>query len=183
MSAQGKRPGVLHVYDGIEEEDNHLPRWWLATLFGAMVFSFGYWFLYHATKSLPGPAEQYQLEQEARRAKRQDDRPPNEETLLALVQDPSALAEGEKVFKSNCVTCHGARGEGLVGPNLTDKAWLHGGGPMAVHGSIAAGFSDKGMPGWDKPLGKSGVLKVTAWVLAQKNKNLAGKAPQGTEAP
>ncbi len=39
------RPKVVHVYDDIEEEDNHLPHWWLGILFGAIVFGFGYWFI------------------------------------------------------------------------------------------------------------------------------------------
>ncbi len=171
------------VYDDIVEEDNQLPRWWLATLFGAIVFSFGYWFVYHSTRSLPLPAEEHRLEQEAKKLRQQDERPPNEETLLALVADHQALAQGEKVFKANCITCHGARGEGLVGPNLTDKAWIHGGAPMAVHASISRGFPDKGMPQWEKMLGKANVMRLSAWVVAQKNKNLTGKAPQGTEEP
>ncbi len=47
---------VVHVYDDIEEEDNHLPNWWLAILIGSIVFAFGYWFVYHTAKLRPTPA-------------------------------------------------------------------------------------------------------------------------------
>ena len=53
---------VHHVYDGIVEEDNHLPNWWLAILFGTIVFGFGYWFVFETTQALPNPGAAYKLE-------------------------------------------------------------------------------------------------------------------------
>ena len=50
---------IVHVYDDIEEEDNQLPHWWLAILFGAIVFAFGYWFVYEVTATLPSPLARF----------------------------------------------------------------------------------------------------------------------------
>jgi mono/diheme cytochrome c family protein len=40
---------------------------------------------------------------------------------------PDLIARGDAVFHGpgNCYACHGAKGEGLVGPNLTDSEWIH----------------------------------------------------------
>ncbi|MBX7097613.1 MAG: c-type cytochrome [Myxococcaceae bacterium] len=177
------RPGVLHVFDDIEEADNHLPLWWLATLFGAIVFSAGYWLMFHTMHQAKSPMEEYREEAEAHRAQLKQSGPSSDGVLLALSKDPQVLSEGEKVFKTSCVACHGQNGEGVVGPNLTDRFWIHGGGPLAVHASISHGYPDKGMAAWGPVLGQEKVTNVSAWVLAQRNKNLPGKAPQGTEEP
>ena len=53
----GTADGIVAVYDGIEEMDNHLPRWWLAIFFGSIVFAFGYWFLFETTGLALNPGE------------------------------------------------------------------------------------------------------------------------------
>jgi len=170
---------VVHVYDDIQEEDNHLPNWWLAILFGSIVFGFGYWLVYHTTQALPTQLTQYHEDVKALEAARAKAEPTSPEALVALSKDPAAVAEGEKVFVSTCVACHGPHGEGLVGPNLTDKFWLHGAGPEAILKSVIGGYPDKGMPPWGPVLGPEKTRKVVAFVLSIKGKNLPGKAPQG----
>lgn len=51
---------------------------------------------------------------------------------------PGQLALGDSVFRglagaSLCYVCHGPQGKGVdgLGPNLTDKEWLHGDGSVA----------------------------------------------------
>lgn len=182
MSDQ-KENKTHHIYDDIHEEDNHLPLWWLVTLFGAIVFSFGYWFVYHSAHAANLPLEDYKADK-AELVKRQPPAPETSvEALAALANDAAAVGEGEKVYKTYCFACHGPNAEGLVGPNLTDKFWIHGGNPKAIHESISHGYPDKGMQAWEPTLGKAKVTQVTAWVLTQRNKNVPGKAPQGTEEP
>jgi len=66
-----------------------------------------------------------------------------------------------------------------VGPNLTDKFWIHGAGPEDLLKAVNEGFPDKGMPPWGKMLGDEKTRNVVAFVLTLKGKNLPGKEPQG----
>ncbi len=169
----------IHEFDGIKEEDNHLPNWWLFILFSTIVFGFGYWLVFHTTKSVQTHEDVYRAEVDALKKARLAATPTTEESFESLLADPAKLEEGKKVFASTCASCHAADGQGLVGPNLTDKYWMHGNKPLEISKSITDGFPEKGMPPWGGILGPDKVRKVTAWVLAQKDKNLPGKEPQG----
>lgn len=175
--------GHVHsVHDGIEEHDNHLPRWWLLTLFGAIVFSFGYWFYY---QHLTGPGQRAELAAEEKRladlrekalsSKISDD------SLLAMSKEPAAVGRGAELFKANCVACHEAKGQGKIGPNLTDPYWIHGGKPTQIFRVVVDGVPDKGMLSWGPVLGAAKLQDVVAFVLTLKNTNVQGKEPQGTK--
>ncbi|MFT3710328.1 MAG: c-type cytochrome [Archangium sp.] len=181
MSTNDPNAKIVHTYDDIQEEDNRLPNWWLFILFTTMVFGFGYWLVFHTTKTLPSVASEYQADVTALKKSRIDANPMSDEALAALASDPSQVEEGKKVFASTCASCHAQQGEGLVGPNLTDKFWLHGNKPTEIAKSVTDGYADKGMPPWGPILGAEKVRKVSAYVLSLRGKNLAGKAPQGTE--
>jgi cytochrome c oxidase cbb3-type subunit 3 len=176
-----EKPGahVHHVYDGIVEEDNHLPNWWLAILFGTIVFGFGYWFVFETTQALPNPVAAYKLETAELARLHPESMPMTNDALLALGADPAIVAEGQQAYATTCVACHLAKGEGLVGPNLTDGVWMHGGKPLDIHTAISNGFPEKGMPPWIKTLGPAKVRALTAFVLSMKGRNIPGKAPQG----
>ena len=81
---------ILHEYDGIEEADNNLPNWWLATFYGAILFSIGYWFYYHEFNVEPTQSEAYAVEA----ASIQTAEAATEPELLALLDDSSAIASG-----------------------------------------------------------------------------------------
>jgi cytochrome c oxidase cbb3-type subunit 3 len=173
-----KDPNVHAEYDGIQEQDNHLPRWWLVTLYGAMAFSVVYWQYFHTFQVGMQPAEEiaaWQEEQDKKRGANEVTEP----MLLAAAAGQDAQ-DGAAIFKANCLACHGEQGEGKIGPNLTDAAWLHGGAPMAVHASVANGWPLKGMPAWGPVLGTRKVKQVTAYIITLKGKNLPGKAAEGT---
>jgi cytochrome c oxidase cbb3-type subunit III len=168
---------IVHVYDGIEEADNQLPLWWLFTFYFAIAFATLYWFYYHEFEISPGPADAYAAEVSAR-ANRGGT--VSAEMLDALARSTSEVGEGRSVFTAQCAVCHGARGEGNIGPNLTDDAWIHGGSPMEIHTTIAEGVMDKGMPSWGASLGPEAVRRATAYVLSLRNTNVPGKPAQGT---
>ncbi|MCP3057917.1 c-type cytochrome [Myxococcus sp. K38C18041901] len=171
---------VLHVYDGIEEHDNQLPNWWLAILWTTLVFGAGYWFWYHIAEVSPGQLGEYAAESAEHAQRMASNTPASDELLLSLVKDPTSLENGKGVFQANCAACHGAQGQGLIGPNLTDGFWLHGSSPMAIHKVVSEGAVAKGMPAWERTLGAERVKAVTAYLLTLKGTNAAGgKAPQG----
>ena len=168
---------IIHEYDGIQEADNELPRWWLATLYLAMVFSVGYWFYYEEFKAGPGPSQAYYAEKAREAEKRGAD--PTDAELLAAVGGPF-VELGKQAFAANCAACHEAMGQGKIGPNLTDAAWLHGGSPLDIFKTVRDGVAAKGMPSWGPVLGRSGVTQVTAYILSLRDKNLPGKPAEGT---
>ena len=168
---------IIHEYDGILEADNHLPTWWLGVFFGTVIFGVLYWFYYQVYEVSPGLYAQYQQESAEAAAARGVALTPDQ--IVANSKDPSVIAEGQKIFTTNCVSCHLAHGEGNIGPNLTDDAWIHGGGAGDIRHTITAGVGAKGMPAWGSVLGLHGVDAVTSYVLTLRGTNVAGKAAEG----
>jgi cytochrome c oxidase cbb3-type subunit 3 len=167
---------IVHEYDGIEEADNQLPLWWLWTLYSAIAFAVVYWFTYQGFNVLPNPQQAYFLDQAKKLEKEGGDL--SNEQLLAQV-GPASVQAGQQVFLANCVACHNSHGQGKIGPNLTDAAWLHGGEPQQIWKTIKEGVPAKGMPPWGPVLGRAGVTQATAFVLSIRDTNVPGKAPEG----
>jgi len=191
---------VVHEYDGIQEYDNRLPNWWLATLFGSILFAGLYWIGYHVLQIGELPSAEYarsvaetkeraaQAEEEAQImsaggplvAAEGTSGPVTAEALLSLSHDPREVGKGKELFTNYCAPCHGPEGGGKVGPNLTDNAWIHGGAPDKIYGQILNGSPTKGMIAWGPQIGAERVKALTAFVLTLKNTNVpGGKPPQG----
>lgn len=167
---------IVHEYDGIEEADNELPTWWLGVFIGTILFAAGYWLVYHEYRLAPSPAEELAIiEAEQRRRAGTV----NDEDLVAASKDTAQVALGKQVYTTNCLACHLDRGQGNIGPNLTDAYWLHGGAPMEIFGVIKQGVPAKGMPGWGPILGDGALKNVVAYLLTLRNTNVPGKPPQG----
>jgi cytochrome c oxidase cbb3-type subunit 3 len=172
-----------HEFDGIQEYDNSLPNWWLWTF--ALTVLFGlYWWTAKHTFAAPeqGSHAQYQEQMQAvldlQAAKAGAG--PTDEEVLATQADPAQLKAGAEVFKANCLACHGARGEGGIGPNLTDAYWIHGGRPSQLASVIINGVPDMGMVPWQGVLSSAQIRQVTAHVVSLKGSDPPGaKAPQG----
>jgi cytochrome c oxidase cbb3-type subunit 3 len=168
---------ILHEYDGILEADNRLPNWWLATFFGTIAFSAVYWGYYESFVVEPNTNGAYAAAMMERGG---DLGEPTDEVLEAAAGDGTTVTAGAATFAANCAVCHGQRGEGLVGPNLTDAAWLHGGDNMSVYRTIDTGVLSRGMPAWGEQLPPRALLGVTAFVLSIRATNVPGRAPEGT---
>lgn len=175
---------IEHQYDGIQEFDNPLPRWWVILFWATIIFSVLYWFNLGVGIG-PGRIAQYDADVAAALAAA----PPaptaaSPEQLAAMVTDASALEKGKAVFTTNCVSCHKADGGGLIGPNLTDNAWIHGATLPEIHKTIVEGVIAKGMPPWGTLLKMDQIDAVTAYVASLKGTNPPGaKAPEGTVIP
>lgn len=179
---------IVHEYDGILEADNHLPRWWLVTLYAAVGFAVFYWMSYEALRIFPSPTAAFAIEQakaaEAEAAKLKAMGSANDDNLLAMAKNEAAKAEGKEIFQKNCLSCHGPVGGGGIGPNLTDGHWLHGGKPMQIYTTVKDGFTKNGMPAWGALIGEERVRVAAAYVLSIKGTNVpGGKAPQGAPEP
>ena len=135
-----------HSFDGIEEYDNPLPKWWFYLFIATCVFSLGYLALYPGLgnfKGLLGWTQYNQWEQEVQVAEAKygeiyaqyGDTP-----IVELAQDEDAMKMGQRLFANNCAVCHGSAGTGSVGfPNLTDEDWLYGGEPDTILHTITQG--------------------------------------------
>ncbi len=161
-----------HVYDGIEEYDNPLPKWWFMMFVLTIIFAVFYLALYPGLgswKGLLGWTSVNQLENEQSIAfeKHQESygaflKTPIEE----LIDEPRAMKMAQRVFANNCAVCHGSDGSGYLGfPNLTDKDWLYGGSPEKIKETIIHG-RQAAMPAWQAVMGETGIANTTEYVLS-----------------
>jgi cytochrome c oxidase cbb3-type subunit 3 len=172
-----------HEYDGIREYDNPLPLWWKAIFWGSFVFSLGYFFHYHLSGNGQSVAAAYEADmREAREAEAKANlaQPVSEESLGKLMADAGLMSDAKALFVAKCAACHGDKAQGLIGPNLTDNAWIHGAGTLKdIFGVINEGVLAKGMPAWGRQLSPIEVRKLAAFVGTQRGKAVPGKPPEG----
>ncbi|KZZ29891.1 cytochrome C oxidase Cbb3, partial [Alcanivorax sp. HI0083] len=135
-----------HSFDGIQERNAPLPRWWLFLFIGTLIFSAVYLVLYPGFGKFDGVLgwtsdNQYQKEV----AVMEKSTGPlfeqyGQVAIEELVEYPEALAVGGRLFANNCAICHGSDARGAKGyPNLTDDDWLYGGEPDQIVTSITKG--------------------------------------------
>jgi cytochrome c oxidase cbb3-type subunit 3 len=146
-----------HQWDGIEELNNPMPRWWVWTFYATIVWGIGYSVLYPAwplvTQATPGLVGRSTRADVAAEIARFD--AANAEIKAQLVAadlnaigaDPNlsafAVRAGAAVFRTNCATCHGSGAAGFEGkgyPNLLDDDWLWGGTMEDIHLTITHGI-------------------------------------------
>lgn len=181
-------PLTDHSYDGIQEYDNPMPRWWLYIFYATILYSLLYVLNVPGIGIGAGRMANYERDMEAARVQRaaveaKAPKPEVSETLLrSIASDPARLADGRATFTTTCATCHAADGGGNIGPNLTDKYWLRGGHPMEVHATVTHGALDKGMPAWGEVYTPDQIVNVVGYVLTLRGTHPAQpKPPQGVE--
>ena len=160
-----------HVYDGIEEYDNPLPRWWFNLFLITMVFGIVYLALYPGLgsyKGLLGWTSRAQLQSEQESAVEDHAKSYGVFATMSveeLIDDPKAMKMGGRLFANNCAVCHGADAGGNFGfPDLSDDDWLYGGTPEDIKTTLINGRNGN-MPAWGPILGEEKVAQLAEYVL------------------
>ena len=187
MGSGSKDQLLESEYDGIQEYDNDLPGWWRALFAVTVVLGTAYAGYMHLVS---GESSQQQFARQIAAEKQQAIQiqaqqpvvsgPEEEAALLKLTADTQVLANGKGVFVTRCSPCHGPDGQGIVGPNLTDDYWIHGGKITDIRTVIENGVLDKGMLAWKTMLPQDDLKAVVAYIYSIRGTNPANpKPPQG----
>lgn len=171
-----------HDYDGIHELDNRLPPWWLYGFYVCIVFAAIYLYRFHVSHSGPSSTEEYVASVAKANAEKEEylKKAANkvDENTVTLLTDATALDAGKKIFAATCAPCHGPEGQGVVGPNLTDDYWLHGGSVKDVFKTIKYGVPEKGMKSWEADFSPVQLADLASYI-----KSLHGTKPANPKEP
>ncbi len=166
-----------HNYDGIKELDNSLPPWWVYMFYATIVFAVVYLVRFEVMDGATPEMEYEAAVAEARiQVNKYKATSPDVFDIenVTLLTEASDLKRGKAVFNLNCASCHLADGGGAIGPNLTDKHWILGGGIKNVFNTVYNGGRDgKGMIAWNKTLKAEDIAKVSSYVIS-----LQGTTPE-----
>ncbi|GGX18776.1 cbb3-type cytochrome c oxidase N-terminal domain-containing protein [Aquimarina muelleri] len=158
-----------HDYDGIKELDNNLPPWWVYSFYATIIFGVIYLVRFHVLNEYT-QNEEYETEVAEAKIAIEEYKKTAKDLVdintVTLLTDAADINAGKAVFTTNCVACHKADGGGGIGPNLTDKYWILGGGIKNVFKTISEGGRDgKGMVAWKQTLKPAEIAQVSSYVI------------------
>lgn len=180
-----------HEWDGIKELNNPLPRWWLWTFYGCIVWAIAYTIAFpawplisSATSGVLGYSSRAELADTMRAVEEANGAVVSriaESPLEEILADPElarfATSAGSSAFKVNCSQCHGTGAAGGPGyPNLNDDAWIWGGTIDEIYHTIAHGVRSPTDPdtrynfmpnfGADQMLDRESIKGLAAYVAS-----------------
>lgn len=171
-----------HDYDGIQELDHVLPRWWIGIFYATIIFSA--WYVgYYMSGYGPNPKQELatslkEIEIQKQNHKPKVDESNNEDALLLAFKNPEKIKHGSEIYSGKCLACHGDKGQGVVGPNLTDDYWIHGKGTLKdIASVVSTGVIDKGMPPWGSVLTPDELIDVVVFIHSLHGTNPPGAKP------
>lgn len=173
-----------HEFDGIRELNNPIPVWFNVLFYSTVIFGIAYLLIYQVFHLAPNQDQEYVIEMDKAEIAKKEylAQSANLVDEGSVVYDAALVPAGKSIFIANCVACHGANGEGTIGPNLTDKFWIHGGDIKDVFRTVKYGVPEKGMVPWEQTLTPAQISEVSSYVLSLQGTNPANaKAAEGTE--
>ena len=187
MSNDPQDPLLLdHNYDGIQELDNQLPRWWVWLFYITIIYAAVYLVYYHVTRTGDLQTAEYDKEMKAGNALKTAAMGSFESSISSLLpsKDGAVVESGRQTYVKFCAPCHRADGGGLVGPNLTDDYWIHGRTYADSVKVIWDGVPAKGMITWKTVLKPDEIQSVASYLYTLRGAKLAtpGKPPEN-QAP
>jgi len=176
---------LLPGHDGIQEYDNPIPSWMSLILTLTIVWSVLYVFYYGLGYGDSNAVEYQNAMAENIRVQFKEigTLKPDEPTLLAYMGKPDWMAFGRTVYQSNCQSCHGPTGQGLVGPNLCDDHYKNVNKLDDIPKVVGGGAAGGQMPAWGARLHPNEVVLVSAYVAALRGSSAGGKAAEGKVIP
>ena len=178
-----------HSWDGIQELNNPLPRWWLWTLYLTIIWGIGYTVAYPAwplisgaTAGVMGWSTRANVAEDIEAHQSQ-----NADLVTALLSadmaslpenadlNRYAIARGGSVFRAQCSQCHGSGAAGAKGyPNLLDNDWLWGGDMEAIVYTVRHGIRNdtdddahwSQMPAFDELLERDEIEATVEYVTS-----------------
>lgn len=199
-----------HSFDGIEELNNPLPKWWTILYWLCFAWGFIYLALYPGLGNYKGllgwtssnqgvlSLEESRLAVEKARADGMNVQYDRERmhaderygpifqqyaslSIEDIAKEPEAVKIGQRLFLQNCAQCHGSDARGSQGfPNLTDGIFNWGGEPHQVFTTIMKG-RNADMASWVDALGEQGVTEVATYVLSLNGRNVDRDAARAGE--
>lgn len=170
-----------HTFDGIKELNNPIPPWLVYIWYLSVIFSVVYFVYYHIYGL--GDLQDAEYERQMAEASKgvEQHKVESGQAAMVLMTSETDMASGEIIYKEKlCGTCHGQLGEGnAIGPNLTDKYWIHGNSIEEVYNVIYNGIATKGMTPYKDQLTDEKILQVGSYVL---NKMQGSNPPNAKEA-
>lgn len=180
-SASEAAVNLGHDYDGIGELDNPTPPWWQWGFVISVIFAVVYMYTHHVSKTSPLQIEELAIANE--KAEKQiaqflaTSSNNIDENNVVLLTESNDLLEGKEIFTAACAACHGVDGGGIVGPNLTDKYWLHGGRINDIFRTIKYGVPEKGMKSWKDDYSPKQIARIASYVHSLQGTTPADPKP------
>ena len=170
---------TTHEWDGIQEYNNPLPKWWFYMFLIAILFAIGYLIYFLGFGSFTGKGKWTSVKQYNDEMNKAQEKYKlvydkfKDMSIEEISNNAEAKKIGRHLFNTYCIVCHGSDAKGSKGfPNLTDNDWLWGGDPDTIKETIKLGRIGV-MPAWGGVLGTEEVKDVANYVLFINENKLA----------